>query len=79
MSTKTRQLLAAKAAIKAAAETMQEGQKVVAQFKTEDGESTGPPLNLPADVTPEQLELLLNQLPLYHDHILKIPYHILFM
>ena len=41
---------------------MPEGTKVVAQFKSADGESTGPPLNLPADVTPEQLELLLNQL-----------------
>ncbi|CAO3635096.1 unnamed protein product [Cunninghamella echinulata] len=49
MSTKVRQLLAAKAAIKAAAEAMPEGQKIVAQFKTEEGESTGPPLNLPAN------------------------------
>lgn len=62
MSTKVRELLAAKAAIKAAAEAMPEGQTIVAQFQTEDGESTGPPLNLPADVNPEQLELLLNQL-----------------
>jgi hypothetical protein len=45
-----------------AAAAMPIGQKVVAQFKTADGESTGPPLNLPADATPEQLELLLNQL-----------------
>lgn len=45
-----------------AAAAMPIGQKVVAQFKTADGESTGPPLNLPGDATPEQLELLLNQL-----------------
>ena len=45
-----------------AAAAMPIGQKVVAQFKTAEGESTGPPLNLPADATPEQLELLLNQL-----------------
>lgn len=45
-----------------AAAAMPIGQKVVAQFKTADGETTGPPLNLPADATPEQLELLLNQL-----------------
>lgn len=41
---------------------MPEGTKLVAQFKTVDGETTGPPLNLPGDVTPDQLELLLNQL-----------------
>jgi ribosome assembly protein 4 len=45
-----------------AAAAMPIGQKVVAQFKTAEGESTGPPLNLPGDATPEQLELLLNQL-----------------
>ncbi|KAI8061010.1 WD40-repeat-containing domain protein [Gongronella butleri] len=48
--------------MRVAAETMPEGQKIVAQFKTEEGESTGPPLHLPADVNPEQLQLLLNQL-----------------
>jgi ribosome assembly protein 4 len=45
-----------------AAAAMPPGQKVIAQFKTAEGESTGPPLNLPGDATPEQLELLLNQL-----------------
>lgn len=45
-----------------AAAAMPVGQKVVAQFKTAEGESTGPPLQLPGDATPEQLELLLNQL-----------------
>ncbi|KAK9702736.1 ribosome assembly [Basidiobolus ranarum] len=35
---------------------------VIAQFNSAEGESTGPPLNLPADVTPEQLSVLLNQL-----------------
>jgi ribosome assembly protein 4 len=45
-----------------AAAAMPIGQKVIAQFKTADGESTGPPLQLPGDATPEQLELLLNQL-----------------
>ncbi|KAG2223667.1 hypothetical protein INT45_007245 [Circinella minor] len=52
----------AAAAAAVAIPLMPEGTKVVAQFKSADGESTGPPLNLPADVTPEQLELLLNQL-----------------
>ncbi|ORX96563.1 putative Angio-associated migratory cell protein [Basidiobolus meristosporus CBS 931.73] len=28
---------------------------VIAQFKSAEGDSTGPPLNIPADVTPEQL------------------------
>ncbi|KAI9273725.1 quinon protein alcohol dehydrogenase-like superfamily [Sporodiniella umbellata] len=45
-----------------AAAAMPPGQKVIAQFKTADGDSTGPPLNLPGDATVEQLELLLNQL-----------------
>ncbi|KAI9207434.1 WD40-repeat-containing domain protein [Polychytrium aggregatum] len=40
-----------------------EGRTVIAQFiSSDDGSSTGPPLNLPANVTPEQLKLLLNDL-----------------
>ena len=35
---------------------------LTAQFKSTDGETTGPPLNLPADATPEQLQLLINEL-----------------
>src|SRR3954468_855949 len=35
---------------------------VIAQLKSTDGEITGAPLSLPANVTPEQLELLINQL-----------------
>lgn len=35
---------------------------LIAQFKSTDGETTGPPLNLPADTTPEQLQLLINEL-----------------
>lgn len=58
-----------------AAAAMPIGQKVVAQFKTADGESTGPPLNLPANATPEQLELLLNQL--LNQVLLKKPYALL--
>lgn len=50
------------AAAAAALETMPEGTMIVAQFKSADGDVTGPPLNLPGDVSPEQLELLLNQL-----------------
>ncbi|TPX71755.1 hypothetical protein SpCBS45565_g00812 [Spizellomyces sp. 'palustris'] len=38
------------------------GATVVAQFKSPEGEVCGPPLNLPADVNPEQLALLLNNL-----------------
>lgn len=45
-----------------AIEQIPEGQSVIAQFKSVDGESTGPPLNLPVNVTPDQLEMLLNQL-----------------
>ena len=38
------------------------GSTVVAQFKSPDGLITGPSLNLPIDVNPEQLHLLLNNL-----------------
>jgi ribosome assembly protein 4 len=43
-------------------EEVQIAQQVVAQFKNSDGENVGPPLNLPSDVTPDQLHLLLNQI-----------------
>lgn len=36
--------------------------KVIAQFQNQDGETCGPPLNLPVDINPEQLALLLNKL-----------------
>ncbi|KAI8972071.1 WD40-repeat-containing domain protein [Pilobolus umbonatus] len=45
-----------------AAAAMPVGQTIIAQFKNAEGETTGPPLNLPANATPEQLELLINQL-----------------
>ncbi|KAL1921598.1 uncharacterized protein VTP21DRAFT_11314 [Calcarisporiella thermophila] len=35
---------------------------VIAQFQSRDGETAGPPLNIPADVNAEQLRLLINQL-----------------
>lgn len=35
---------------------------VIAQLKSIEGEIIGAPLSLPANVTPEQLELLVNQL-----------------
>jgi ribosome assembly protein 4 len=38
------------------------GMTVVAQFTNPEGISSGPPLNLPVDSTPEQLMLLLNNL-----------------
>mmetsp|Transcript_3041 Transcript_3041/g.9521 ORF Transcript_3041/g.9521 Transcript_3041/m.9521 type:complete len:530 (+) Transcript_3041:113-1702(+) len=36
--------------------------KVLAQFRNESGEQTGPPLDLPATMSPEQLNELLNEL-----------------
>jgi ribosome assembly protein 4 len=36
--------------------------KIVAIFAAEDGQTVGPSLQLPADATPEQLQLLLNHL-----------------
>ncbi|KAI9099433.1 quinon protein alcohol dehydrogenase-like superfamily [Phlyctochytrium arcticum] len=38
------------------------GMTVVAQFKSPEGEPCGPQLNLPANVNPEQLALLINNL-----------------
>jgi len=35
---------------------------VIAQFYNEEGVASGPALSLPADVNPEQLALLLNNL-----------------
>lgn len=37
-------------------------QSVLAVLKSSDGQSVGPSLQLPADVSPEQLETVLNQL-----------------
>jgi len=39
-----------------------ESVKMLAQLITEDGESTGPQLELPSDVTPKQLQILVNKL-----------------
>ena len=37
-------------------------EKVVAQFVDADGEETGPQVLLPLDVTPHQLEVLINEM-----------------
>ncbi|RHZ47531.1 hypothetical protein Glove_578g34 [Diversispora epigaea] len=42
---------------------------IIAQLITTEGEVTGPPLSLPANVTPEQLELLINQLLNNDEHL----------
>ena len=36
--------------------------QVVATFQSPDGQEVGPSLTIPANITPAQLELLLNQL-----------------
>lgn len=59
-----------------AAAAMPPGQKVIAQFKTAEGESTGPPLNIPGDATVEQLELLLNQLLSQGEDPLPYSFHV---
>ncbi|RUS16500.1 WD40-repeat-containing domain protein [Endogone sp. FLAS-F59071] len=56
-----RKIAQAIAAAQANAEAAAFG-NLIAQFKSVDGETTGPPLNLPADTTPEQLQLLINEL-----------------
>ncbi|KAJ3088332.1 hypothetical protein HK102_009011 [Quaeritorhiza haematococci] len=44
-------------------QSLEEVSNVVAQFKSQDdGEVTGPPLNLPANATTDQLQLLINNL-----------------
>ena len=40
----------------------QEERMVVAQFQDHEGKLVGPPLNLPAGTTPEQLDQLINQI-----------------
>ena len=39
-----------------------EKQMIVAQIKSPEGEILGPPLNLPSDVTPQQLQMLVDSL-----------------
>ncbi|KAI9146507.1 WD40-repeat-containing domain protein [Paraphysoderma sedebokerense] len=56
-------------------ESSETAKSIIAQFKSADGESTGPPLNLPINVTPEQLEHLLNKL-LDNDEPLPYTFHV---
>ncbi|KAJ1863117.1 ribosome assembly [Coemansia sp. RSA 989] len=48
---------------------------ILAQFRTADGEKTGPPLSLPADVTTEQLSVLINKF-LDHEEIRPYSFYI---
>ncbi|KAJ2842177.1 ribosome assembly, partial [Coemansia brasiliensis] len=48
---------------------------ILAQFRTADGEKTGPPLSLPADVTAEQLSVLINKF-LDHEEIRPYSFYI---
>lgn len=43
-------------------ESRNKDRKILAQFKDEHGKSTGPPLEMPHDITPQQLLVLLNKL-----------------
>ncbi|ORZ03817.1 quinon protein alcohol dehydrogenase-like superfamily [Syncephalastrum racemosum] len=60
----------------AAVDVMPEGTKIVAQLRSPDGDSTGPPLSLPGDATPEQLQLLLNQLLNQNDDPLPYSFYV---
>lgn len=52
---------------------MKQKRNVLAHFKDENGELCGPPLDLPLDITSEQLQVLLNQL-LSQDEDGQLPY-----
>jgi len=39
-----------------------DGRTVLVQLRTQEGETTGPALDVPVDITPQQLELLINEL-----------------
>eukprot|EP01104_Vermistella_antarctica_P012122 TRINITY_DN3455_c0_g1_i1.p1 TRINITY_DN3455_c0_g1~~TRINITY_DN3455_c0_g1_i1.p1 ORF type:complete len:489 (+),score=18.48 TRINITY_DN3455_c0_g1_i1:60-1469(+) len=41
---------------------MDEGSTVIAQFQSEEGEKTGQPISIPANITAEQLHLLINDI-----------------
>jgi len=50
------------AALKALKKTTQSTVNVVAQFKSPEGDSCGPPLNLPANIGTSELSILINNL-----------------
>ena len=41
---------------------MSDAATVLVQLRTQEGQTTGPALDVPSDITPQQLELLVNEL-----------------
>lgn len=68
-------LAARRAAEREAALVVPAGSMIVAQFMSPEGETSGPPLTLPAGSTPDQLKMVVNEI-LGNDETLPYSFHV---